>query len=206
MHSDPQVQLRAREIEYWGSVARDSKLKNGFQDNIWKRQALIRRLLDYNWISETTLEIGVGGGLTMACINLLTLGRMSYLGTDLAPEFCEYVSARWKLQMAMCDVRNIPAESEQFSRIVAFDTFEHVRPEDRDAGYAEIKRLLAPEGLVILNIPCNETLHDLEFDHGFTGTDADRLCEVAGLKIIRWEPYEVTTPGGRIEYIFAVMQ
>lgn len=199
--------LRDAEAAYWGHVARDIKLADGeIVDNIWKRQALVRRLLDYNWIGEVVLEIGVGGGLTAAVLNLLTLGRMSYLGTDVAPEFCEYANRRWRFQMVMADVTSIPAEPAQFSRILAFDTLEHVLPEDREAGNKEIGRLIVPGGLVILNIPCDESGHQDEFDHGYTREDTEKLAKDADLKFVRWEPYSVDTPGMLLHYVFAVLQ
>lgn len=199
--------LREPEVAYWGHVARDIKLVDGeITDNIWKRQELVRRLLDYNWIGETVLEIGVGGGLTAAVLNLLVLGKMNYLGTDVAPEFCDYANKRWKFQMVMADVTHIPAEPAQFTRILAFDTLEHVRPEDREAGNKEIKRLLAPYGMVMLNIPVEGSAHDDEFDHGYTRDDAEKLADDAGLKIVRWEPYCAKTPAQTLNYVFAVLQ
>lgn len=197
---------RKSESEYWSKVAKDVKLKGAnFIDNIWKRQALLRRLLDYNWIEESVLEIGVGGGLTAAVLNLMSLGRMNYVGTDLAPEFCEFVSKQWKLTMMLADVRHIPIEDATFTRIIALDTLEHVRPEDREQGNKEIGRLLSPGGMILLNIPCNESGHVDEFDHGYGREDVDRLCSTARVDLVRWEPYSIRVNDTQLDYVFAVM-
>ena len=197
--------MRSAEIAYWNEVAGSRTKETGFNDNIWKRQGLIRRLLDYNWIGESVLEVGVGYGLTAAVINLMILGKMEYLGTDLSDRFCDYVSTRWRLKTVHTDVRSIPTDDEQFSRILCLDSLEHVRPEDREQGYKEIYRVAEKNGLLLINMPLDESRHNPEFDYAFGLKDLEEL-EAVGFKIERYEKYSVYTPNRTINYGFAVLR
>lgn len=195
-----QPDLRAEEVAYWDAVA----MTRGWKDNIFKRQRLIAKILEEGPIGQRIVEIGVGNGLTAAVINLATLGNINYVGTDISPVWCRVVEQRWKLRMAHCDVRGIPIADAQADQIWAFDTLEHVRPEDRDAGNQEINRILATKAKILLNVPLSPTKHDLQFDHPYDESDVAALCAATGTRVTRMERYEAPEVGTAYQFVVLV--
>lgn len=183
--------MREVECAYWDDIAVRIKGRNRgeMNDNIWKRCEIVSRILAHRPIGLRILEIGAGQGLGAAVVNLCTLGHVKYIGTDVSRKFCEYVQARWKLLVEHRDILNLP--DGPFDMVWAFDTLEHVRPEDRDAGYKEIARVLAPHAMILLNIPLCESSHDLTFDFPYDGHDALRLAEATATRVNRWEAYDI---------------
>jgi SAM-dependent methyltransferase len=184
--------VRPEESEYWDHVARQVKGHgvNDLNDNIWKRCEIVRRILSHRPIDWKILEIGVGQGLGAAVFNLLTLGHNKYLGTDVSAEFCRFVAKRWKLPVVQTDILKLP--DGPFDMIWAFDTLEHVRPEDRKAGYEEMGRVLGKPGLILINMPLNESGHEPEFDWGMKEEEAFELARVIGGHVTVFEPYDIT--------------
>lgn len=193
--------MRPAESAYWDEVAEQTGHKGGFRDNIWKRQAIMRRLLAHDFIGKCVLEIGVGNGLTMAALNLLILGNMDFRCTDVSDEFCKLVRDRWKFKADHTDVCALP--DGPFDIIVALDSLEHVRPEDRQKGFQEIERVLAPAGKVLIHGPLSETQHNLEFDHAFDVCDVEMLRMAVGGRMQKWEEYDCDMPGGVRRYFWA---
>jgi len=54
--------MRTTEVDYWNKEAIQKTGKN-YRDNIFKRQAIARRIYDINWINQNVLEIGIGLGI-----------------------------------------------------------------------------------------------------------------------------------------------
>jgi SAM-dependent methyltransferase len=186
--------MRLDEAKYWDHVAVTVKGRDigELNDNIWKRSEIVSRILSHRPIHARILEIGVGQGLGAAAVNLVTLGNIHYTGTDVSPSFCGFVQRRWKLDVVNTDVLNLP--DGPFDMVWAFDTLEHVRPEDRAKGYAEINRVLARPGVVLLNVPLNESTHEEGFDWGYTEADVNELAQVCGAKV-QTEKYDIEEVG-----------
>lgn len=180
--------MNQAESEYWDQVSVTVKGSTLF-DNIWKRCAIVSRILSHRPIGARILEIGVGQGLAAALTNLAVLGDMRYVGTDVSKEFCEFVEKKWKLKTAHTDVRKLP--DGPFDMVWAFDTLEHVRPEERPEGYLEINRVLAEHGLILLNIPLDESQHQSEFDWGMHPKEVFDIADACGCAVQKWEPYTV---------------
>jgi SAM-dependent methyltransferase len=187
--------MRETETAYWNHVATQVKGKGTGEltDNIWKRCEIIRRILAHRPIDASILEIGVGQGLTAAVMNLAMLGHMKYVATDVSNEFCEFVATKWKIPVVHTDILKLP--DGPFDMIWAFDTLEHVRHEDRAAGYAEINRVLAPDGIILLNLPLSESGHVDEFEWGITDQSVTELAKAVGGRISKWEMYSVEEVG-----------
>ncbi len=183
--------MRQSEKDYWDQVAVEVKGKNSGEltDNIWKRAEIIRRILKHRPVDARILEIGVGQGLTAAVLNLALLGNMKYIATDVSPAFCQFVSDKWKIPVVNTDILALP--DGPFDMIWAFDTLEHVRHEDRAAGYAEINRVLADTGVILLNLPLSESAHVDEFEWGITDQSVAELAKAVNGRISVWEMYEV---------------
>jgi SAM-dependent methyltransferase len=193
--------LRPSESEYWDHVATEVKGKGvgDLNDNVWKRCAIVSRILAHRPIHARILEIGVGQGLGAAVVNLVTLGNISYVGTDVSVEFCKFVQRRWKLDVANTDILSLP--DGPFDMIWAFDTLEHVRPEDRPDGYKEMGRVLAEHGVILINAPLDESKHESEFDWGMEDREVFDLADAVGGRISKWERYRV--PEVKRDYLWA---
>lgn len=196
-----QVKIENDIEQYWDKVA-GQRTDGKFNDNIWKRSEIVRRILEWQPIGASILEIGVGNGLAAAVINLLTLGNIKYTGTDVSGVFADFVRKRWKLNIVKTDAGYLP--DGPFDMVWAFDTLEHVHPGKRLEAYAEINRVLANPGLIMLNVPLSESQHDMHFDFPFGSSDIAQLANACGAHIAKCERYEI--PDIDRAYQFVVLQ
>jgi SAM-dependent methyltransferase len=93
----------------------------------------------------------------------------------------------------------IPLDSEQFDTILVTDVLEHIaKPE---LLMSEIKRLLKPNGKIILTVPFLYWLHEQPYDYfRYTEFALRMFCQQNNLTIIELEPY-----GGAIEVILDIV-
>lgn len=192
-----------REVGYWESIANKSISGRHIVDNSWKRPHQIERLLKYNWMDEKVLEIGVGNGVVAGVMRFIIGGHWDYLGTDLSPSFLEHAAKRFLLNTTQADVTELPGE--EYTRIIAFDSLEHVRPEHRSAGYRRIYEVAAKDALLFVHYSYGKSYHDTEFDHPFGLTDIVEL-EKAGFSLQAYDRYVCQHRTGPIEYAFLVMK
>lgn len=193
------------ESEYWDVIADKSVRISGpervFTDNSWKRPNQLKNLMAYEWVREKILEIGVGNGVIGGVLRCLA-GGGSYTGTELSDKFIEWNGRMYGLNVVKADVREIPGKD--YTRIVAFDSLEHVRPEHREEGYRRIYEVAAKGGLLFLHFSYGESFHDKEFDHPFGTDDLVRL-EKVGFTLQKYERTICKHPNGDIPYVFVVM-
>lgn len=189
--------MRPEESSYWDEVATSKGVggnPSDFNDNIWKRCEIVRRILEHRPINARVLEIGCGHGLTPNVVKMATLGNFRYTGTDVSPKFCEFMKDRFGMDAVNTDILKLP--DGPFDMIWAFDTLEHVRPEDREAGYKEIDRVLSKEnGVILLNLPRDESGHDEKFDWGVGDQDVAWLASIVKGRIFKMEHYHIEEIG-----------
>lgn len=183
---------REREIAYWDDVAAQVFDADGLiKANIHKAEQIVARILEnVSMISQDVLEVGVGAGLVAGVLNMLTLGNWKYIGTDLSPEFAKRVRETYHINAVHADVTKLPGEDGQYTRIICLDSLEHVHPDDREAGYAELARVAKTGCVLIINMPLWEGFHDKDFDHPFGPDDFARLKK-AGFELVKYEAYSV---------------
>jgi len=185
--------VRPEEAAYWDLQAAN------LCDNIWKRQWIARHLLELPLIGKRILEIGVGPGNTFGAINTIFLGNIKYMGTDVSPKYCEFAKSAWGLTVKNADIREIPADDDAFDYVVALDSLEHVRPEDRPQGYREIDRVLRKDkGKIVINMPLTVSEHDQQFDHGFNERDFLDLLTRLNMQCEEFRRYRMKTSDGTI--------
>lgn len=193
-----------REIEYWEKIAKPITSEQGLKaDNLWKRRHQMQRLLRHPWLQHKVLEIGVGNGVIGGSLNLVLQGNWDYLGTELSPHFRKCAASVFQLKTVGADVRELPGEG--YSRIIALDSLEHVRPDHREEGYAKIASVAAKDCLLFIHYSHSESHHNKEFDHPFGLEDLTRL-EKVGFSLRTFERYPCEHPNGTLDYVFAVMQ
>lgn len=183
--------MRREECDYWDMIATDVKggSEDKIIDNVWKRCAIVSRILEHRPVHAKVLEIGVGQGMAAAITYMACLGNLDYTATDVSPVFCEFVRERWKLNAVNTDICKLP--DGPFDMIWAFDSLEHVRPEDRAQGYAEIDRVLGEHGVILLNVPRSESGHNEQFDYGQDDADITNLARITKTKVVKWDFYHV---------------
>lgn len=193
-----------REVEYWEGVSQKCFTEGGLlTDNVWKRPEQIKRLLRYNWLNQKVLEIGSGSGMIAGALQVISQGHWEYLGTELAPNFRKACKVMFQLRTVEADVREIPGEG--YTRIIALDSLEHVRPEHRADGYAKIASVAAKDALLFIHLSRSVSYHDKEFDHPFGLADLMAL-EAVGFKLNTYDRYFCVLPKETLDYAFVVMQ
>lgn len=181
----------------------------GWSDNTWKRHRLVGRLLSrFSWVKQRVLEIGIGSNITAIAMHVALLGEWYWTGTDMSPEFARQANERDGLRAVVADVTDLPGDDGEYSRVLALDSLEHVHPDDREQGYAEIARVTAQGGFLVINMPLQEDLfsqHVQEFDHRMDLNDLDRL-EKAGFFLQSYEVYTTLDCPEPRPYAFVVME
>lgn len=195
------------EKEYWDQVAERCVLigdrKGHFADNSWKRPNQVKRLMEHDWIGHKVLEIGTGNGVIGFILRHVCGDGFDYLGTELSEKFIEWDKSIFGLNVVQADVREIPGDG--YTRIVAFDSLEHVRPDHREEGYAKISSVAAPGALLFIHFSYGVSYHDKEFDHPFGTEDLLRL-EKHGFTLLKYDRTICKHPDGDIPYVFVVME
>lgn len=185
--------MREEESQYWDAVATkkgvDGDFQKNFNDNIWKRAEQASRILAHRPVHARVLEIGCGHGLLPVMIHGLMLGNFQYTGTDVSAKFCAFMKKQWNLNAVHTDITALP--DGPYDMVWLFDTLEHIRLEDREFGYAEINRVLADTGVVLLNLPLDDSHHADEFERGVSMRDCARLAEVIGGVVYKSEVYHI---------------
>lgn len=196
------------EIEYWDAQAQNLVIDKGLlRDNVYKRPAQLQRLLRYEWIKHKVLEIGHGNAMIAGALKVAVQGHFDYTGTELSPLFSQHAKAAFGLNSVQLDVRELhqlPARGE-YTRIIAFDSLEHVQPGHRETGYHQIADMAAPGALLFIHYSDSVSYHDREFDHPFGLSDIVALQGV-GFTLNSFERYRCAHPSGDLNHVFVVMQ
>ena len=197
----------AREVEYWQGVSAKCVTAEGqiLFDNVWKRPEQLKRLLKYPWIKERVLEIGTGNAMIAGALQVAVQGHWKYTGTELAPHFRNAAKTMFQLNVLEADVLELPGSD--YTRIIALDSLEHVRPEHRGAGYAKMAEVAARDALLFLHYSNSVSCHDSEFDHPFGLADLMELEKVA-FCMLTYERYPCFNHRAQemMDYVFVVMQ
>jgi SAM-dependent methyltransferase len=183
--------MRQELSDYWDKVANKRFEGNYMSDNIWKRAAIVSRIFSIDWDKKRVLEIGAGYGTIAYCLGVVYLRRLQYIGTEVSPVFCEKANELFNLNIVNTDIMDLPTIDNGFNRVIALDSLEHIRPEEREKGFSNIGRVMADDATMVINMPLNPSSHDKEFDFGFGLSDIDLLCRVAYLKLFTYEDYKV---------------
>jgi hypothetical protein len=88
--------------------------------------------------------------------------------------------------------------------VLALDSLEHVRAEDRPVGYDNIADRMEDGAIMFINIPLNESQHEGEFDHEFDLTDLQEL-QRRGLKLQKYDTYQCHYRNHSREYAMAIL-
>jgi 2-polyprenyl-3-methyl-5-hydroxy-6-metoxy-1,4-benzoquinol methylase len=101
--------------------------------------------------NRVVLDIASGEGYGS---NILATEAKSVFGVDISKEVITHSNIKYQkdnLSFVQGDVTKIPFDNAFFDVVVSFETIEHVS--DQEAMLKEIKRVLKPEGIIIISSP-----------------------------------------------------
>jgi ubiquinone/menaquinone biosynthesis C-methylase UbiE len=157
---------------------------------------------------DRVLEVGFGGGALLASMaSVATRGLV--VGVDFSPEVVERARrqlrgpvADGRVELRCADAAALPYPDESFSRACTVNTI-YFWP-DPQAVLAELRRVIAPDGRLVVTFGAKETAEKLPYTrHGFRlyeAAEVQALLEGAGFRAVRIESGGV----GRFVFLCAV--
>jgi SAM-dependent methyltransferase len=167
-------------------------LMDAAEGGMWWYRALHARVLDA--LAENPappgplLDAGCGTGGLLARLREARPGQPA-IGLDYNPAAARRATAKSGCPVATGSVNGLPFADARFASVVSLDVLGH-RAVAPAAALVELTRVLAPGGLLVLNLPAFEWLHsahDLQVHNArrFTAGSATALLAEAGLRQIR---------------------
>lgn len=141
------------------------QIMRGVEDEHWWYRVLHQQVLGSlrRWLPSRgrVLDAGCGtGGM------LSLLGEWETHGCDIAAEAVELCRARGLEQVVVSNVHEMPYADHRFDALLSLDVLYHAQVDEHRA-LLEMRRVLRPDGLLILNVPAFECLrgaHDAAVD------------------------------------------
>ncbi len=137
-----------------------------------------------------------------ACLKQYARGHLIDLGCGKAPLYGAYkdlvtevTCADWENTLHKnkyldlnCDLtKPLPLESGVYDTIILSSVLEHI-PEPALL-WAELERILAPDGVILLNVPFFYWIHEAPYDfYRYTEFALRRFAEQAGLEVVELKP------------------
>ncbi|HUC80559.1 MAG TPA: methyltransferase domain-containing protein [Flavisolibacter sp.] len=116
--------------------------------------------------NKTVLDIACGEGYGSA---LMSSTAASVVGADADAETVAEAAKNYhhpNLSFRQANITALPFDDTAFDAVICFETLEHV--EDHEAVLAELKRVLKPDGFLIISTPNREEYSDKrEFSNPF---------------------------------------
>ncbi len=147
--------LKLLSMREYGKVDRNDPLRHYYAPVIGRlyRQRVEMSLAECSG-GKRILEVGFGSGLSF--LNLNELYDEIY-GLDLKADATQVEEVfRNKgiiVQLTNGDVLQMPYEDSFFDTILLISILEHMKPEQLDAAFTEIRRVLRPGGQVVYGVP-----------------------------------------------------
>ena len=156
-------------------------------ENWWNKgrrqilNSLIKSMTDHTNLK--ILDVGCGPGGTSIAFN--AFGRVT--GIDYSTTALK-IALKRGLDVFKSTLINVPVKDESFDLITALDVIEHIQ--DEQQVLTEIKRMLKPDGFVVITVPAFQFLwseHDVAVSHvrRYDIKSLRKSLDDAGFTIIR---------------------
>ena len=142
----------------------------GVEDTHWWYGALhqlIRRSLDRErpgWRTASILDAGCGTGAVLAALG----NQRTHIGVDLSADAIAFCRQRGIRNLAQGDITNLPFGDSSFDVVICSSVLYHRWVGDVSLALRELRRVLRPGGLLIVNLPAYELLRSRHDDLVFT--------------------------------------
>ena len=160
------------------------------EDSHWWYRALhrlIRTSLDSDlseWRAASILDAGCGTGAILEQLG----NPQRNVGVDLSPEAVAFCRRRGLHNVTRSDVAALPFSDASFDAVICSSVLYHQWVKDVARALDEVRRVLRPGGLLLINLPAYEFLHSAHDDavftaQRFTRSEVRHLLLAKGLKI-----------------------
>ena len=148
----------------------------------WIFWALSKYLPD--WREKQILDAGCGTGAILQKLS----NQQTHVGVDLASEAIHFCRERGLQNVRRADIMSLPFPDESFDAVVCSSVLYHRWVTDVSLALQELRRVLRPGGLMILNLPACKFLrsaHDeaVFTSQRFTKREVDSLLRNEGFDI-----------------------
>ena len=162
------------------------------EDSHWWYRALhrvIRAALDSHvsgWRDRPILDAGCGTGAVLAHLG----NRKKHVGIDRAPEAIAYCRRRGLHTVARADVNALPFEDNSFDAVISSSVLYHQWVTNVDRATQELRRVLRPGGVLLVNVAAYEFLRSPHDDavftaRRFTRSEVRHMLSANGLRVRR---------------------
>jgi SAM-dependent methyltransferase len=156
-----------------------------------------KRYTSWDWIDNfiynipkksTILDIGCGNGRNMRYIDY------NFYGIDNCEKFVE-LAKKITPNVFLSDMTTLPFPDNYFDAIISIASFHHLSNNTRRLEcLGEMKRVLKPNGKILLSIWSINQSHNKKLDNKFT----------YGINIVPWKDNKGNIVGDRYYYIFQI--
>lgn len=108
----------------------------------------------------TLLDIGFGRGNLEKKILRHKL-KIDLYGIDISPKAVSTAKKEMKGKYVVGNIFKLPFYTSFFDNLVILDVIEHIEKDRIMVGFKEVKRVLKTEGNLIISVPLNENLKEL---------------------------------------------
>ena len=117
------------------------------------RYSVLKTVLKDKIVLDAACGTGYGS-------NIIASVAKEVYGIDISQEAIEYAISNFtecrNLKYIKADISELPFENKTFDIVVSFETIEHVDADTQNKFLREIKRVLKPDGLLIMSTPNKE--------------------------------------------------
>lgn len=117
------------------------------------RYSVLKTVLKDKIVLDAACGTGYGS-------NIIASVAKEVYGIDISQEAIEYANSTFtecrNLKYIKADISKLPFENETFDIVVSFETIEHVDADIQNKFLREIKRVLKPDGMLIMSTPNKE--------------------------------------------------
>jgi SAM-dependent methyltransferase len=153
-----------------------------------RRQALEQLALHVSAKRPVILEVGCSSGFMLREI-ATRMPDVSLIGADYVRGPLEKLALELpEIPLLQFDLTRCPLSTESVDAVVALNVLEHIG--DDEAAVREIRRILKPGGIAVIEVPAGPNLYDaydklLMHHRRYSLRQASRLFEQAGFEILK---------------------